>query len=821
MKNRIATYFTWFVLKCWWLILLVATLGAISSFQTSQALKFKSDFLELLPDYFPSLKSLNAIKERAGGEGYFIVVLEGGELSQTKALADILAQKLSTFPEISYVDYQFDRNFFEPRSLLFIDLPDLEILKQRLAKKIHYERNRHNPFYIDLLEEKDSFQIDDLKEKYTKSLIRDYYVTENPERVVLLAKPKGLATNLSFSKTLLSKTQALIATLNPKSFDPNIKVKYTGRYVTQLEEAQFMNQDLRRTSLIAIIGVLLSIILYTRRWSSVLIIAIPLLLSILYTVAFATLTIGYLNVVSSILIGVLTGLGIDFGIHLYLRYLEERRHHLPLEEAVFKIFKACGKPVFMAAVTTAIAFLVLTPSQFLGFSHFGWISGMGILICLITTYLVLPSLLVAQEKIIPYRPKLALVLAQPDFWIHHQKYPKPLVTLCASIGIMALGLWGVFQIQFDYDFRKLSADSFGTLALQEEISSYFGVSLSPAVVYVQDPKKLPQLHKTLDTLRKKTPNSTIKNGMSLYSYVPEHQPEKLKIIADIRKLSNDKAFKFLDTDESQELQNLKKWTSVESFGLNDLPPLLRQQYNPINGYEGSFLFIFPGVDLWQGKEVVRFADEIRQFQKEAKNQNIIVASEAVIFSDILMLIQREGPLALLASLMALLVLLFMDLKRFSSVALVMSPLIAGFLSLIAFLYVFNIKLNFMNCVIFVILIGMGIDSGLHIFHRYQEMGPRSLRFVIRHTGGAVFLSSLTTMIGFGALFFANHRGIESFGLLSFIGIFLTFITAVTFLPAVLQLMENRMLRKKSTQQRLNSKTDVQKERDLQFHTINE
>ena len=183
--------------------------------------------------------------------------------------------------------------------------------------------------------------------------------------------------------------------------DPNIQVRYTGRYVTQLEESQFMFEDLKRTSVIAIFGILLLITLYTRIKMAAFFIGAPLLISITYATAFATLTIGYLNVVSSILIGVLAGLGIDFGIHLYLRYLEERRSGHSLESAILTVQRSTGKPVMMAGLTTAIAFLVLSPSNFMGFSQFGWVCGSGVLICLINFYFLLPALLIAQEKIKP------------------------------------------------------------------------------------------------------------------------------------------------------------------------------------------------------------------------------------------------------------------------------------------------------------------------------------------------------------------------------------------------------------------------------------
>src|SRR3989338_1144563 len=120
-----------------------------------------------------------------------------------------------------------------------------------------------NPFYIDLLEEKKEFNIDDIKNKYSTAEIKDYYITKNPTRLIVLIKPNGFAGSLEFCRTLLSKTQATIAQLNPKSFDTDLKIRYTGRYVTRIEETEFMFKDLKRITLISLIGIFLLLALYT------------------------------------------------------------------------------------------------------------------------------------------------------------------------------------------------------------------------------------------------------------------------------------------------------------------------------------------------------------------------------------------------------------------------------------------------------------------------------------------------------------------------------------------------------------------------------
>jgi len=133
--------------------------------------------------------------------------------------------------------------------------------------------------------------------------------------------------------------------------------------------------------------------------------------------------------------------------------------------------------------------------------------------------------------------------------------------------------------------------------------------------------------------------------------------------------------------------------------------------------------------------------------------------------------------------------LLIDLRSFVDTFLVLTPLLAALAWVTGFMYVFDIKLNLYNMVAFPTIIGMGIDNGVHIFHRYRETGKGSLRLVLRTTGMALLATSLTTMVGFSGLVPAIHPALTSIGVLSLIGLGSCFIASVTLLPALLQIRE--------------------------------
>ena len=89
------------------------------------------------------------------------------------------------------------------------------------------------------------------------------------------------------------------------------------------------------------------------------------------------------------------------------------------------------------------------------------------------------------------------------------------------------------------------------------------------------------------------------------------------------------------------------------------------------------------------------------------------------------------------------------------------------------------------------IIGIGIDAGVHILHRHQEEGAANLAAVVRHTGRAVLMSTGTTMIGFGALSVASNRALASLGVVLLLGVGACLVTATVLLPAWLHTLRDR------------------------------
>jgi hypothetical protein len=85
-----------------------------------------------------------------------------------------------------------------------------------------------------------------------------------------------------------------------------------------------------------------------------------------------------------------------------------------------------------------------------------------------------------------------------------------------------------------------------------------------------------------------------------------------------------------------------------------------------------------------------------------------------------------------------------------------------------------------------VLIGIGVDFGVHTVHRWREPDGSDLAKVVSTIGGSLWLAGATNLIGFGLLLLAQYRGLISFGLIVFVGIFICFIAAMFGLPSIIK-----------------------------------
>ena len=226
------------------------------------------------------------------------------------------------------------------------------------------------------------------------------------------------------------------------------------------------------------------------------------------------------------------------------------------------------------------------------------------------------------------------------------------------------------------------------------------------------------------------------------------------------------------------LARLDEGVAAAPFGVDDLPSDLVGRWKASDGRRRVEVFPRDSVeDVPALREYVRAVEAVTP-DVAGPPVSIVASGEAIVGSF------RE---ALLLSLLAGAVVLFVILRDLRDVVLVLVPLAFAGLLTGAVTVLFDIPFNYANVIALPLLFGIGVDSGVHVVHRSRSALPDSAHGnpMRTSTGRAVVFSALTTACSFGNLAFSAHPGTASMGLVLAAGVLLTLAATVVLLPALL------------------------------------
>ena len=227
-------------------------------------------------------------------------------------------------------------------------------------------------------------------------------------------------------------------------------------------------------------------------------------------------------------------------------------------------------------------------------------------------------------------------------------------------------------------------------------------------------------------------------------------------------------------------QKIYKMANPELITLEGLPEHIKSQF--VNEAGDKYLVtIYPKEQVWNYEALTRF-------NKQLETVSSKITGMPPIFLHLIRLIGRDGLMATILTVIIVILLLWMDFRSLRFALLGVIPLITGGIWMLGLMKTFGLMLNVVNVMAIPMIVGIGIDDGVHILHRYMFEGLRKTPVVLRSTGKAVLLTSLTTMAGFGSLMTASYRGWVGFGALLVAGVGACFITTVLFLPSIIGIM---------------------------------
>ncbi|SFM48960.1 MMPL family transporter [Thermodesulforhabdus norvegica] len=681
--------------------------------------------------------------------------------------------------------------------------------------------------------------------KASKKFSYDGFLVSDDERFLYITlEARSQADGFTKKKAALDRLRWHIKELRKKGFE-DLSVGVTGGVALATDEMVQAMKDTQLATAVAAIGIALLFMIVFHQVYNPLMVVTTLVISIAWTLGWLTLTVGSLNILSVAFVPILMGLGVDFGIHLVARYSEERQKGADVVESMKISADHTGRAITVGAITTALAFFSLMLARFRGIQELGFIAGSGVLLALVATFTVFPAMLkmvesrsnpgtghatalrinISSEKLVTGHSKLILLI-----W--------GVLTVCA--------LAGLSRVRFDYNLLKLQARGTESVVWEEKIigesgrSSWFAVTTARDLVELRKKhrafEELPSVRK-VDSLADMLPedqNVRISLVRDLAPYVPNIELEEinpsgddpaelLDILEKIKfKLRSDTRWDPTRKPDDREIESTREALILAIEGLKkrlesmetvkslhafekklfddfltkftllknnvnppgpieekDIPPELLARFK---GKSGRYLLqIYSRENIWE-------KEHMENFVKELETVDPSVTGSPVVGYIAISTMQQGYIEGSIYALCVIFVVIIATFRRISLALVSCIPLAGTIVLMLGLMGWTGIPFNLANLITLPLILGIAVDDGVHIMHRYSEkQGDLHETF----SGGltrAVSLTSWTTMIGFGSLMLAHHYGIFTLGLLVTVSVGIAWILSLFGLPAILQIL---------------------------------
>jgi uncharacterized protein len=809
-------------------VLSISILLAVVAGYYAVKLQVDTDIASLLPESNQHVQALKQLQETAGGETVMQVGIRSPSFEANKRFAeDLIERSLELYdtrrnqPFFNRAEFRRDTEEIQDNALYLATESELLDIIGYLEDEIEKARQEANPFFVDFLDEfededeEEERDLEQFQELYEEMIPSEYPVNADSTLLMVQMFPSGSQSDIGYLEDLFETFERLIQTMNPASYHPDMEVQFGGRLKRHLDELESIMNDVFSSFATGISGVILLVMFYfflkkylnyrkgriehqqysfwghlLRAPVPIIVIGLPLLISLSWTFGITYLVLGTLNTMTSVLFVILFGLGIDYGIHYYARFIEMRSDGQEILAALLNAYERTGAAIIVSAVTTAAALFVLIFADFRGFSEFGFIAGSGILLALFSMLFILPSLLVLFEK------KNWMLLTERSEENGRRslikRYPFSTAIVSASLLITAIVLFQANNLEFEYEFGKLEPEFAEYEAFREFTR---GVDESqrrnPAFIIADNDEDVFELVDIIREKKQSNPESMIREVEALQERFPPYEEmaqSKLEHIREIRRLLQNT---FIVDQDDENLELLRRASqTTEPLELEQIPDFLLNRFLTREGELGRFIIIYPSEGLSDGRRSIAFKNEIGEIELES-GKIYHAGSTSIVAAEMLDLMIDESPYMVIATFLIVFFFMIYSFRSFRWAIMAMIPLVIGFIFLFGIMLLFGLKFNFYNLVVLPAILGIGCDNGVHIAHRYRDEGKRSMWDVLSSTGQHITVGSFTTMTGFAGLLFTVHPGLQSIGIMAVAGIGMTLFTALTFLPAMVQILEDR------------------------------
>lgn len=360
---------------------------------------------------------------------------------------------------------------------------------------------------------------------------------------------------------------------------------------------------------------------------------------------------------------------------------------------------------------------------------------------------------------------------------------------------------------------EISPDTFVPVRRQNTVNEKYVSAVSgkqssvPTILLFDDPEQTRIAYQKFDEKLKNKEFDTIRSAASIWAFMPgskEEQEARMVEIERIQALIEDEPTSILSEEDRERVERLRDLVAVKPFTVYDLPEWTQRLFReagpkaraPAAGQTTSFecvIYINEAINQTNGPVARRYLEQINSVAATTNTQ-FSTGSQAYIYVAMLDEIRAEGPILLSVALIVVFLILAIAFRSPVRAFVSVLPLFVAAAWTLGICSYLEIELDFFNIIIIPALIGIAVDDGVHFYMHYLDEGTDSLPLVLREVGGAIIMTSLTSIIGFGGLAVTNYKGLTSIGQISIVGITAAMAATWLVLPATIWLAERFNIR---------------------------
>jgi hypothetical protein len=629
------------------------------------------------------------------------------------------------------------------------------------------------------------------------------FYSRDHKALLIIAEPRESAVDYKSAERIMQWTHAHIqsAEADPELRSTGVRAIPAGAYVYAEQDHKFVERNIRRVSLVSIVASLLLCLLVYPSVPLLLLSLLPTSLGILWTTGIASFYPGEVNLISLSFIAILAGLGDDQVVHFFNRSPQEWASGGSFNTAMMRTYETTGASIVICILTAASATAALATSSFKALAEFGFILTVGMFMMMLHTLLTVPALMQLWNRYIrPFSPQgitfrflPAVARGSLNFVGLHAR-----AVVAVASGLFLLSLSLLPGIKMGGSFDAMGDANSPAVVAQNLLSAKFGIEGSPTLLLIAGDqqevlRRAEDLTAGLESYRQR---GAVKSIFSATQLLPSVQTQKQRAAALTHVDMNATARALEDSLRENGLRTEPYLPYIEQLRrLGDhAEPLTLESATP---YLPAGLLDNSLRKTGDGSYVAAIAFYATDPNAQEAIPSVVLDSwrkqygPFVEFSfekidrDLQSQVLRDSRRALLWTIMAIVSIVYLTFRNWRITLLVLMPIVFAIVVTFGLLRLMGHPFSFMSVTAIPLIIGIGIDNGIHLVRRYLESASNSILDVAKASGAALIQSNLTTIIGFGALLTATFPPLAEMGLVTSVGVAFTLVGGLWIIPAAI------------------------------------